>query len=273
VGRASLEPLERVRQIVDPDEWEQVVDPAWGFGFGDWETGHEVEGWEASAWILHAMYENDELPAGLTHDDVDRIERAATEGAEELKEKDPRRIDSLADLGILVGSPGGATTSPGDGWERLRWTELAARLGLELFANQSLPGQDAFPYKSWPVSIRPPAMASLDLEQFERLIDHLGDRSSDGPDTECIWWFSPLAGDFLKPSAYRARLGEGLQVYSSLAESGGPNNIWPIDRAWFVWTDHDLWGTRVSGSRELIDALLADPDLDTLDAEPWREGR
>jgi hypothetical protein len=32
---------------------------------------------DASVWLLHAMYETADLPAGITHDDVDRIERAA----------------------------------------------------------------------------------------------------------------------------------------------------------------------------------------------------
>jgi hypothetical protein len=90
----------------------------------DWETGYEVAGWEGGAWILHAMYENEELPAGLTHDDVDRIERSAT-GSAGGQERDPRDIDSLAELaelGTLTGVPIGASASPGDGWERLRWT-------------------------------------------------------------------------------------------------------------------------------------------------------
>jgi hypothetical protein len=43
-----------------------------------------------------------------------------------------------------------------------------------------------------------------------------------------------------------------------------PNNIWPADRSWFIYTDSDLLATRISGSTELIAALRADDDLDTV---------
>jgi hypothetical protein len=38
---------------------------------------------------------------------------------------------------------------------------------------------------------------------------------------------------------------------------------WPADRAWCVATDVDLMTTYVAGSRECVDALLADPALET----------
>jgi hypothetical protein len=40
-------------------------------------TGYDATGWEAKVWILHAMYETDQIPGGISHDDVHRIERAA----------------------------------------------------------------------------------------------------------------------------------------------------------------------------------------------------
>jgi hypothetical protein len=43
-----------------------------------------------------------------------------------------------------------------------------------------------------------------------------------------------------------------------------PNNIWPADRSWLVYTDHDLSATRVSGSAELITALTTADGLDAV---------
>jgi hypothetical protein len=43
-----------------------------------------------------------------------------------------------------------------------------------------------------------------------------------------------------------------------------PSNFWPSDHSWFVYTDYDLWATRVSGSQALIDALTEDGELDTI---------
>ena len=39
-------------------------------------------------------------------------------------------------------------------------------------------------------------------------------------------------------------------------------NIWPAAREWFVYTDWDGWGTKVSGPAELIERLAADPELE-----------
>jgi len=41
-----------------------------------------------------------------------------------------------------------------------------------------------------------------------------------------------------------------------------------MDRSWFLYTDWDLWGTKVSGSQSLIDELISDPDLETLEWSP-----
>ena len=46
---------------------------------------------------------------------------------------------------------------------------------------------------------------------------------------------------------------------------GTPSNFWPSDRSWFVYTDWDLWGTKVSGPAVLINAIRSDPNLETLD--------
>nr|CTQ90460.1 hypothetical protein [Kibdelosporangium sp. MJ126-NF4] len=42
-----------------------------------------------------------------------------------------------------------------------------------------------------------------------------------------------------------------------------PSNLWPADRSWFVYTDWDLWATRISGPPELIAAVTAHSELET----------
>jgi hypothetical protein len=49
-----------------------------------------------------------------------------------------------------------------------------------------------------------------------------------------------------------------------------PNNIWPADRSWLIYTDFDLEATRVSGSTEVIEALRADDHLDTVRCGGYR---
>lgn len=46
-----------------------------------------------------------------------------------------------------------------------------------------------------------------------------------------------------------------------------PNLIWPEDRAWFVASEVDFDSTLIGGSRALIDALLASPELEVLEVD------
>lgn len=49
-----------------------------------------------------------------------------------------------------------------------------------------------------------------------------------------------------------------------------PEFWWPEDRTWVVWTDWDLLGSKVFGTKDLIDAIRRHPDLETLDWVPTR---
>ena len=47
-----------------------------------------------------------------------------------------------------------------------------------------------------------------------------------------------------------------------------PSNLWPTDKSWFVYTDWDLMATKVSGPAELVAAIEADDELESLRWEP-----
>jgi hypothetical protein len=65
-----------------------------------------------------------------------------------------------------------------------------------------------------------------------------------------------------------ASLKDFLDIYDDEPFAGSPNNFWPEDRVWMVWSDYDLWATRVDGCEELIDVLVADEELKTARADP-----
>jgi len=46
---------------------------------------------------------------------------------------------------------------------------------------------------------------------------------------------------------------------------GTPSNWWPVDQTWMLYTDWDLWATKVSGTAELIDAIVNDEALETIE--------
>jgi hypothetical protein len=231
-------------------------------------TGFDASGWAATVWIVHAMYETDELPGGITHDEVHQIERAA--GAHQAIQTGDATFDAsleelLADA-TVIGSDLGASRDPGPGWKRLLWSELAARLDTDPYALDVPPCFRSFPYESWPANIAPPGEGSLDREQFLGLLDHLTESSSDGRKTMCTAYRSAvMTGDFDHHTVFRCELGELPNLYDETETShGAPNNIWPDDRSWFTYTDADLWATKVSGSHNLVRRLLADDQIEAV---------
>jgi hypothetical protein len=259
---SSTPTISPVRRISDPADVDWLDERA---PQGSNVTGYDAAGWEASIWILHAMYETAELPAGVTHDDVHRIERAA--GLVEpafIGEVDLE--EPLADAGAkVVGSSLGRSAWPGPGWERLSWSKLAKRLGVDPFAIDVPPGLRSFPYTSWPANIAPPGEGSLDREQFIDLVDHLAAVTPKGDRAPCFAFYAMvMTGDYDHDTLYTAELRELIELYDDEDLPGSPSNIWPDDRSWLVYTDADLWATKVSGSAELIARLRADPELEVV---------
>jgi hypothetical protein len=212
--------------------------------------GFDPSGWDAQVWILHAMYENHSLPNDITHKDARKPTTYAG-------------IDLEASGGMLVENLGGSQ-SPGRGWVRLRWDELARRLQVDPFAADGVPSFASFPYESWPLNIQPPPEGSLDREQFARLLHHLAQLSPNGEQEECHAFYAVLREhSFAEHVVFRCNLRELSLMYEG-EHDGSPTNIWPCDRSWFIYTDWDLLATKVSGSRELARRVLADDQLEAV---------
>lgn len=237
-------------QRVPPEPYEEWIGESAG-------TGYDPEGWEDHTWVLHAMYETDTLPAGLSHDDVDRITRAAGEG---LVEESP--IDSLLDSAVAIGCDLGKSHSPGPGWRRLPWQVYGARFGVDPLLVAAYPCHRSFPLTSWPANIQPPAEGTLDWEQYERLLQILAAREPAGWNAPCLLLYDSCWNEWEEPACFRGSLGDALAEYGSADRQGGPSNLWPEDRSWFIYTDYDLWATKVSGPRALIHSLRVDSLLE-----------
>ena len=250
----------QVKRVADPQLLEWLEDRA---PEGGDVTGYDATGWEASVWILHAMYETEHLPGSVTHDDVRRIERAA--GAIEPVEIGEIDLEELLSDATLVGSALGRSGWPGPGWHRLLWSELARRLGVDPFTIDVPPSLRSFPYSSWPANLAPPAEGSLDREQFLRLVEHLASITPAGHEASCIAFYAMLSvGEFDEHLVYRGKLKELVEPYDDDGLPGSPSNIWSDQKSWFVYTDWDLWATKVSGSADLINGLTADTELETV---------
>ena len=227
----------------------------------DLHSGFDAGGWASSVWILHAMYE---LPISGVVPSFDELRRRRLDqGLEE-----PLIVGSVnLDQGLVAtGVPLGSTEGPGPEWRRLRWVRLADRLGVSLRDHQYPPCDRWFPYRSWPANIQPPCEGSLDEETLVRLLDVLAAHSPEGSQTRCLAYYSPLAcGDFDAVTMFEGALADIPTVIDpAQGRPGSPSNIWPQDRSWLVYTDWDLCATRLSGSSVLVDAAIADTELETL---------
>jgi hypothetical protein len=249
--------------LLDSGTVESTV--AWLTSVSDSEayTGYDAVAWETATWVLHSMYEDPSAEYELTHDDLRRQRIAA--GLES-----PLIVGgvNLDDTTTVIGNVLGMSERPqGVDVVRLRWSDLADRLGLDLDDNEVPPCFRWFPYKSWPVGIYPADEGSLDAESLEALVAVLGARSPGGRSTRCVAYYGALAngGDFDTVWMRGVLLGDiATLVDASEGRSGSPTNWWAEDRSWFVYTDWDLWGTKVSGSPELIEAFGSDEYLETI---------
>ena len=243
---------------------ERVADPtnalAWlrERSVDDGLTGYDAGGWPASAWVLHAMYENESLPANVTHDDLRK------------RGLIPPLIigDVNLDEGTTVtGTPLGYVIRPGTQWRRLRWSEMASRLGAEVELDHEFPpSQSWLPIASFPVNIAAPPEGSLDEESWFALVEFLASNSPNGPETMCTAYYTPLVqADLDSRMVLRGPLHALAKVVEDESIKTTPSNIWPDDRSWFVWTDWDLWGTKVSGTADLIAGLQSVPALEIVD--------
>lgn len=64
------------------------------------------------------------------------------------------------------------------------------------------------------------------------------------------------------------RLGDAHALYDNPEADFTPSNLWAEDRSWVVYTDYDLWATKVSGPEHLVEALLRDPEIEAVRL-PW----
>ena len=108
-----------------------------------------------------------------------------------------------------TGVPLGYTTAPDAGWVRLRWSELAERIALQLGAGQDVPPDHRwFPIKSWPANIQPPVEGSLDEASLHALLRVLAMHSEQTHETGCCAFYASLpVAEFDRPTLFRGPLG------------------------------------------------------------------
>jgi hypothetical protein len=237
---------------------------------GDGLTGFLPPAMPDAAWVLNAMYEHEQGPTGTTHHEY----RQARLAEGKLEPIAVGGIDLEATT-VTTGGGLGRAGHPGPGWRRLRWAELAERVGDPVVPQGQLPGHQCFPSakkdRSWPLGILPPTEGSLDRETWAGLVDVLIEHSPAGPRTPCLAYYSPATlgfHDLQNPVVRAGHLSDAESLYDDPEIDFSPSNFWAEDRSWCLCTDYDLWGTKVAGPPPLIEALLSDVEIEALRL-PW----
>jgi hypothetical protein len=176
---------------------------------------------------------------------------------------------NMEEVGISTGVAGHMEEPP-RGWRRLRWSEVATRLGAVLDPTEGVLERQLRGFTvegSWPISVLPPPEGTLDPLSLRSIADALGYAHHGGTvayHTVDEWYGD---GGFSR--------GDVQDVVRLSFERGhSPNNWWADDRSWLLWTDYDLQTSALFGPPDLIELLKAIPELETLpyDNVWWPEG-
>ena len=162
----------------------------------------------------------------------------------------------------------------------LRWGRVAAWSGRTMHAlaqweSLSVPATSA---EAAPPFVSPPDTDGVDPHGLAALCDVLATHTRTPDDCSIgVWegygwpvetWAGPEVLD-LENRSYLVRRGPlalaldiGWEPFPDRRLAAPPNLLWPADRAWFVTSDTDLDSTYLGGSTALVEALLAQSDLE-----------
>lgn len=257
-----VRPVEAPQRVIDPRTALAWLTDSTGTGE---ITGFDHQEWEAGCWVLNTMWHNPASDGIGTHDEVHRAGLASGE-------VDPLVVGAvnLDEVGVLTGGGLGYAWWPGPGWERLLWADNPNCAPHPKYP----PCYQWFTGRSFPASIEPPTEGSMDSDSWDGLLSVLAAHSPEGTDTECIAFFAQAPSvDYESLDVWRSPLGRLKQLFDHDAAPHGvsPSNFWPVDRSWYVWTDWDLMGTRVSGSASLIEQVKRAPLLEAIEWQPQPE--
>jgi hypothetical protein len=224
-------------------------------------TGFDVDLGESSTWVLHAMNEHPGKESDKPADDV------RTFNMDEGGISTGYRSEPFGHYTVTKGIVG-RSDAPEPPWRRLRWAELASRLLIYVGDELMRPSFRWTPPPDWKTRVRRPGMGSLDRESLNRVVQILIRHSASVGSTKCYFHYAMAAtGEWEAdhPRLIEGVLGDTLRLYDDDEGIGSASNFWPEDRSWFVYSDFDLFATRISGSGALVDSIRGDPEIETLD--------
>lgn len=200
--------------------------------------------------VLHPIYVDERVTDRvITWDDVARRQRAAGHRPGELvAEEDDDRA--------------GARSA-----SRIRWHELADRYGVAITPELHKESFTAVFGGSWLRYLLAPEEGDLAADQLRVLVGHLAGYTE--ADETCWFYYWVLkTTHYNGQRVFAGPLRSVLDEPANWDVRGSPSAWWPSSQTWCVVTGFDLAFTIVGGPRDLIDALIDDGELETIQVSP-----
>jgi len=209
--------------------------------------------------IFHAMYVDSKYAdtPKVTWAEIARNERKL-----KSKKKDSPLDKLLSESTVSsIGVPKHGFTG-----KRIRWKELAEQYGLKFhpgitnytFTRRFAPG-------GRPRFLLGPDEGSLDEKTCKELIQALNPFTGN---QLCFFGYDVIATRKFEELLYTGLLSDILQTFALETVHGSPSYWWPKDHNWCLHTNWDMEFTLLGGSKELIDSILANEELEALGVEP-----
>jgi hypothetical protein len=151
---------------------------------------------------------------------------------------------------------------------RIRWRELAQLFGVpygpeichEWF--RAIMGESG----CWLRFLRGPDDGNLNAEELSAVLAVLQTYTGNQNSFFRLSEIAFIATD--KPILFRGTLDELSAFLANAKYQLTPEYWWPADHTWCLCSDYDLTFTIVGGSRDMIDAVLKHPALESLEVTP-----
>ena len=151
------------------------------------------------------------------------------------------------------------------GLRRIRWRELADRLGLTFHPEVTVDTFTCnFEGRSWPRYLIGPEDGRPDENTCREILRSVCTTTSDSAFSQrCYFHYDREATvEWDSELLFEADLGDVFEISSLEQVQRSPTHWWPIDRSWFVCSDRSLAFTLVGAADEIIDALVANEELE-----------
>ena len=150
----------------------------------------------------------------------------------------------------------------------VRWRDLAEQFGLVFHPEineESFSRYFKRTIGGWPRYLFGPDEVVIEEADCRPLVETLAPFT--GSQT-CYFRFDLIVtDDYESDLVFDGTLEDIFEVQKIEAVHGSPTNWWPEDRSWFVHTDYDLTFTLVGGTREIVDSLLSNPELESIEVK------